>query len=314
MSLIKSISTFKNYVKVNINSELKTLQPAIDEAEKRYIIPAISKALYDVLHEYVNDGGSSSEPALDSLLPQVERPLANLAYWLHISPGNVVMDDAGLHKLSNDHFKPASTSDLASLDEHFSTIGFDAIDDLLEFLEENKDDYEDWVASDSYTEFHSLFIRNAKEFKLINNSRRTFLALRDNLEYIQDTHIKSLLGDDYQTLLDALIEDDLTEEQETLLNTVRKAMRYLTIAEATKELSLIPRHTGFMLSAYDGGLNDPKRISPAERDRLSTLQQSMQQKGNQYLKNLEDLLSDDEETDTDNNYFDNETDNKSYFT
>lgn len=329
MSLIIDIATFRNYVKVNINSNIDTLKPAIAEAERRFIIPLIGKPLFDLLDTYVNDGGSDED--YEELLKQVEIPLANLAYWLHIPAGAVLMSDGGIHQLSNDNQKSASEARIEDLKESVAQAGFDALDNLLEFLEENKSEYTEWIDTPGYTVFHELFISTAKEFSIhynINNSRRTFLALRHIIKHVQETHVKKVLGDDlYDEILEQLTDDGsseaLTDENQTLLNFIRPAMAYLTIADATAELPLDFRGNGIMLHSTESTMENARVIKPAELARLQTIETKSTQKGNDYLKRLELWLNANAadyplytapSDDSSNTYFENKSTNKSYFT
>lgn len=340
MSLIISIETFKKYVKVNINSDIKTLAPAITEAERRFIIPALSQELYQKLDEHVNGSSASPDEGLDAILAKVEIPLANIAYWLHIPAGGVMMDDAGIHVLSTDSHKPASEYKTEDLKESVATAGFDALDDLFAFLEENKTNYPEWVASDSYTIFNELFLRTAKEFSKeynIGNSRRTFLAIRHLIRDNQKTHIKKILGENlYNEILAQLKsrytveegsgsggDDPLTALNQLLLENIRPALAYLTISDATYELPLEFRGNGIIVNATEPTMDSGKIKKPAENTRLQTIATRAQQKGEDYLKRLQlwlnanaasyPLYTKPDDTGS-NQYFTNKATRKTYFT
>ncbi len=335
MSLLTSIESFKKYVKVNINSDLKTLQPAIDEAERRYIIPIISQELYALLDEHVNGSGAGEDEKLDALLAQVEIPLASLAYWLHIPSGSVMMDDAGIHVLKTENYQPASQYKTEDLKESYAQTGFDAIDNLLEFLEQNKSDYPEWTESASYTIFHELFISTSKEFSKhynIGNSRRTFLAIRHIIKHVQETFVKKIIGDElYAEILQQLEDDEesgsgediLTTPNQTLLSFIRPAIAYLAIADATVELPLEFRNNGIVLNATEGGFENIASKNPAEPSRLSSITIKAKEKGNDYLKRLQlwlianasayPLFTPPADT-SGNQYFENKSTRKGYFT
>lgn len=325
--LISDIETFREYVKVNVNTNISVLTPSIAEAERRYIIPLISKGLYDDLIDYI-EGSNESNATMNALLAQIQIPLANLAFWLYIPSGNVMIDDAGIHVLKNDNYSPASQFRVEDLKESVATAGFDALDNLLEFLEENKDEFPDWTASDSYTIFHELMLSTAKEFSKhynINNSRRTFLAIRHIIKHVQETFVKKVLGDE---LYDEIIEqlegstDDLTELNATLLRYIHPAIAYLTIADATIELPLEFRGNGIIINAMDSTMENALTRTPAENTRLQTICAKAKEKGSDYLKRLDTWLKANADDyplyvvpdETDNTYFENKSTRKGYFT
>lgn len=326
--LISDIETFREYVKVNVNTNISVLTPSIAEAERRYIIPLISKGLYDDLLAYV-DGSDESNETFNELLEQVQIPLANLAFWLYIPSGNVMIDDAGIHVLKNDNYSPASQFRIEDLKESVATAGFDALDNLLEFFEENKDEFADWTASDSYTIFHELMLSTAKEFSKhynINNSRRTFLAIRHIIKHVQETFVKKVLGDElYEELLEQLTSDGsdtISTENETLLRYIHPAIAYLTIADATIELPLEFRGNGIIINAMDSTMENALTRTPAESTRLQTICTKAKEKGSDYLKRLDTWLKANAgdyplyvvPDETDNTYFENKSTRKGYFT
>ncbi len=238
MSLFKSISDFSKYVKLNSAIEFdKAIQPYEPDAVRDYIAPAMSKALFDKLNAYYNDSNPVPDSALDSLLPVVQAALARFTMLVASPFLDINIGSSGYTTASTQQLVPASEARVRKLDNATEALAWQNIEALLQFLELNKADYQEWVESSSYTMNISNLINSALEFDAvfsINQSRLTFKKLRPKISKIELLKIIPAIS---QELYDAIITE-LRDNNVSAAN--NKILQYLRFAVANFVMSENP--------------------------------------------------------------------------
>jgi hypothetical protein len=237
---------------------IATVDPYFAQAEKDYLIPAIGQETYDQLVDY-KDGSSSGSlgsTALDDLLEYVYPVVCRLGMWMAVPELDLRMTDAGFAVTQNNNYAPASQYRVANMRENLRETGFRALDTMLIFLENKKDVYTAWAASDSFTQFSEFFIRTAVEFNryyYINNSRRLFIKLKPFLAEVEALTIKNILQADLFNALKAQVQAGTTAgDYLTLLDHVRRAMVYLVLQEAIPQLGVVIDDDGVTMTETVG--------------------------------------------------------------
>lgn len=235
MSLVKTIDEVKNYLSVDISMQSKTIDPYIKPAEE-HVIRLLGKDQYLELDEYYNYGEEGeTDEALDALLPYVQRPIVNFAFFLGLSMLNVSIGENGIAVVSNSNLSPASKQRTDDLKADLEKAAYDALESLLEFLEENIEDYDSWSGSDAYAYQYEYLISSARRFDellRIDRSRLTFLKWRPTMADVEFLEIYPVVSKDYCDELKEEIKsgDDLEEENAVILPLLQKALAYLTAA------------------------------------------------------------------------------------
>jgi hypothetical protein len=231
MSLIKSIADeVKKYLSVDISMNDKTIEPYIKPAEEA-VIRLLGKDMYAALDEYYN-GDNESDEELDALLPYVQRPIVNFAFFQGLSMLNVSIGDNGIAVVSNQNLTPASKQRTDDLKKDLERAAYDALESLLEFLEENIDDYDDWSGSDAYTYQYAYLISSARRFDellRIDRSRLTFLNWRPTMADVEFLEISPVVSKEFcDELKEEIKADDVSEDNLLVLPYLQKALAYLT--------------------------------------------------------------------------------------
>lgn len=244
MELFADTDALKLFVPVMGSFDFADVKPDIGRAATRWIIPITGQEQYTALLDYYNDEGydADAEDETNNLLKKVQAPLAQLAFFLYAPKGNVNVGASGIQQTHSENSKPAFQWAADSMLQSYFDGGMEGLDVLLDYLNDNKEDYDLWSTSAAYSRCRELFINTSKEFSehfSINNSRRTFMAMRPILKRHNDITIKSLLGKDlWAELKEQAIDEDVTEANELLLEYIRPALAHLTIADAVTELGL----------------------------------------------------------------------------
>jgi hypothetical protein len=282
-TLFKTIEEFSEHLAIDANFNIETLAPSINLAEVRYLQKIIGKGLYaEVLQEYTADSLSAKNILL---LKKVKMPLAYLALSLYLPIGNVSITEAGVHIIVNDNQKPAFEWQVVKTQEALQEIGYNGMDLLLEFLEENKLDYSLWTASTAYSEFNSHLIRNTTEFQEcynINSSRLVFLALLPKLVYSEDFILSNNLCEYFEILKTRQASGSLTAPDLIVLPYLKKALARYTIASGLADLSIEASVFGVIQNDKAGSSNY-KGFKPASLKSIDGISSSAEKEAKLYL-------------------------------
>ena len=264
MSLIKSVANeVKKYLSVDISMQDKTIEPYIKPAEEQ-VIRLLGKEMYAELDEYYNDGGDDDE-ALNALLPYVQRPIVNFAFFQGLSMLNVSIGENGIAVISNSNLAPASKQRTDDLKADLEKAAYDSMESLLEFLEENITDYDNWSGSDAYAYQYEYLISSARRFDellRIDRSRLTFLKWRPTMADVEFLEIYPIVSQEFcDELKEEIKDDDISEENAVVLPYLQKALAYLT-ASIELDKKYENRGRSYLMSA--------KRIMDAAPDDYPT--------------------------------------------
>ncbi|MBC8490462.1 MAG: hypothetical protein H8D45_30985 [Bacteroidetes bacterium] len=233
MALIKTTDEIKQYLKIDANFNPESIFPFLPMAETE-IIRILGQAQYDELDTYYN-GPGSGVAELDALLIEVQRPLAWFAFLKGLDNLNVVITNNGLAIVSNPNLAPASKQRRDDLVQNISDNAWDNMEALLEFLEENIDDYSLWESSDAYAYQYRFLISSARLFNELysmDRSRITFLKWRpimSDVELLQmEPVVSKELMDELKTQIKA---DNVSANNLKILEKLQKALAYLTVGD-----------------------------------------------------------------------------------
>lgn len=249
MALIKSTSELQNYIAIDINFQQKSLDPYIQQG-KMQVVRLLGKTLYEALDLYHNDESyeATEVEEYDALIPYAQRCLANFAMHYGLSALNVSIGPNGIGVVNTEHVAPASKDRTDTLRNDLLNAAYDAMEDMLEFLEANIDDYPAWEASDAYALQYDVIITSARKFDellRIDRSRLTFLQWKPTMCEIEELviapQVSSAVLNELKTQIKA---GTLTEANELILPWFQKALAYLTKAAADSKSADHYKQTG----------------------------------------------------------------------
>jgi hypothetical protein len=234
--LIKSITDLKKYVAVVGTLNIEVLEPYINDAQEKYLRKHIGAELLGLIDTWYNDTTPETNADYTALLPYLQNPLSKLAMYLAAPSLDLKITDSGFAVVSTQQLAPASDKRVAALREAMLMQGYDSIDALLTFLEENADSYPEWVETEGYTTSYSTFVRNTDQFdKIINigGSRLKFQELRpvmDNVDLLQiEPVISKALAD---AMREELKNDAMSDENLVIYPLLQRAEANLAAADA----------------------------------------------------------------------------------
>ncbi len=226
--------------------------PYIDDAAEQYMINYISREYYEELvTEHAADNISANNAKVFTLL---QKALGHYAIYDAYPDLNLQIGNSGVAENTNQNtsqtrqwvYKDSRKQKIIKADRF--------LDNALAIMEATPNNYQTWRDSDAYTEYSQYFFTNATEFSKelsINNSRRTFLALVPWIRLVEDSYIRTTLGD---TLMDDLKNTSPTGVYKPkVLQLVKKTLAFYAIYSGSNHLKLnVSSESITLVSTSDG--------------------------------------------------------------
>lgn len=300
MSLFRTTAEIKVFCPtINRNTEWATLSPVVDQAERKYILPLLGKDQFEALATAYTAGSLTGQQ--QALLPHVQRPLAYYAFYELLPLLMTMVSDMGVQEQeSREGTSSPARQWVFQQNRDTALENADTFADaLLEFLEENYNDYPLWKNSDAFTLTKELFINTSDEYNdivPIGRSKRVWLALRPfvrmaETEYLLHTLSEPLFNDLKAKLL-ASLGTPLTDQYKVLLIKVQRALAWLALYKALPFQAVQFTSGGIVRTARKTGL---QKQTPADRTAFETAMAHAGNNGRSALRSLEKFIHDNPE-------------------
>jgi hypothetical protein len=295
------LAEIKKYISASAATSKEKLWSHIEAAERKFILPILGRATYDDLQLFFNNrkqwtSGSGDDVAKTTeLLKLIQLAEINLAYFIGFDLINARISDQGFQRAETEKFKGLYKYQEENVREYFKNTGFNGLDDILQYLEDNMEYFPEWEDSDAYTLRKTSFIGDTKSFNKIcdiNNSRLIFLRLQPFIQQVLDIDIKVLLGNTIWTALTVELAKNNPDAKYTALAAeIRKPLAFLSIAlliKSTGNLTDKGLYFEGKMSGFPDNTTSTAAIGSAAADSY-TLYGST---GEQYLEALRRYLID----------------------
>ena len=311
-SLNKNAEEMRKYISVNVSLDFEVVQPYIIQAERKYVKRLLGVAQYTELINYynsINQGSGSGSISgsgninvgaksakLAELLEMVQLPLINLAIYSGIELILTKVSSQGAYRIEGDKQKGLFQYQENSLKNSFKNSGFDGLDDLLLFLEENKNDFPNWKNSSAYTETKTFFINSTKDFDdiySINESRLVFLTLKKYMRLVENSYIISFICDPlFNELKKEIAADNITPANKKILPHLQTAVAYATVARCAIEMGMTWSDKGLYFE-MEGGRSSMFIQTQPDNDRLSSIVSLACKTANDALETVREIMVND---------------------
>lgn len=275
---------------VSATFSFKKVTTDVRTLENRHIKELLGATLYNSLEDVYNNGTPST---VEAALIENIHPIYHLALWSYVDKGNVVIDDIGVSAIHSETKKPAFEHQLRSLKKSLKVTGYNAMEDLLVFLEENISDYPDWVSDTADEESRQYFINSAtvfQEYVNIQNSRVMYLEMLPVMKRMESDDIAATICQElFDEIKSQLTSLTLSVENSALLSYIRGAVAHLTWSRSLVELAVTIDEEGIHLlnNSFAGTVN---ALTPAEMDRINSISINHEHIGQGYLGKLKNYL------------------------
>lgn len=234
MALIKNIDEIKNYCSGITNAvSFSAILPSINKIENRVIKRHyLGDALYNDLQAALDINTLS--PAQTELLKYVQAALAPLAVANFTNSTLSEIGDAGPREVNSENATGVRLWVVNKQTKTFVEDGEEALNDLLDHLEDNYFNLPMWNQSTAFTGLHYALLNSAKlfnEYVFINRSHAFFKAIKPIIKIVETRTIKETIGAAfYGSLLAKKAEQTATTEEKEAINFACRAIAHFVIA------------------------------------------------------------------------------------
>ena len=297
--LFTNITEIKAFLPIGVGNDFGRLKPHIENAEQKYIKPLLGTNMYDELQEfYLADypaEPSEVQEMTKELLEKVQHALIHLAYFSGFDFLNVSVSDAGFQRLESERTKGLYKYQEDNLKKYFSDAGFNGLDDVLVFLEDNIESFGEFKTEENYTVLKQSFLPTVKVVENIpfnlHGSRLVFLALKPAMAYIEDTDIRKTLGETiYAEIKAEMVKEDPSAKVKSILPYIRKPLIYLASAMLMEETGAELGEKGLFFEKTDPVFRGTLKKEPSTEQRIAAMVARNRGIGLNYLEALKSYL------------------------
>lgn len=292
MALITHIDEVQALLQIS-NLDLDDSIPDMDATQQKRLLPYMGQALIDRLETAykASDYPDSAVEADARAIKAAQRVLVHFAYADNLATLHLKLTSAGARRMTSDSMPAVYRWEYEELKAALFDKAYEALELLLDLLEENADDYTEWQDSDAQKLRNSLLIKSGYDFRLyffLHQSARTYHVLMPCIRDVEALHIIPILGRDFFTALKELT--DASEEETELRIRLKEAIANLTIAQACDKLPVAITEGGFTVTTGGEGINNDK--TNATGAAMSTLRSKALSDGMKYLARARRYLND----------------------
>lgn len=291
MTLIKNIAEVKAVLRIsNLDDDMSL--PDMDQAMYKHIIPVIGN---DIVTEItgIYDSGGGTDIQKD-LITHIQKPLAAFAYLDNIGIIHATITDRGVARISTAEMPAAFRWEFNEVKSTLEDKALTGMEELLEFLDDNKADFSTWANSVAYKQYYEHLIHNGRDFNKIYplyQPLRTFHSLRPILNLVEDMYIAPAIGNAF--LSEIITTDNPDANVQAILSLLKKAEAYLTIKHSIESMPVRISANGFTVAALRGTDKDETETNrqPAPDNLLRLQMDSSERDGMTYLKQAKNYLN-----------------------
>jgi len=274
--LFRNTEEIKSYLPVNTSLSFEVISPYIKTAERDYLIKLIGLALYNEIANYQGSGSGSGmgdvDPKHIQLLEYAKTAVINLAILEWSKTGTLQAGNLGLTMQETPNQKIPYKYKEQEYKDSIKANGFNALDMMLEYLEENINNFPTFKQSVNYTVFKGHLINQTKEFDtiyFIGGSRLVFIRLQRFIVQAEDFSILPVIGRElfdkvmsvisYQgsgsgsgSGFDYTLPSPVTD-MGRLINMLQKAAVHLSIYLGICDLNVNVTEKGLFFESKEGG-------------------------------------------------------------
>ncbi len=192
--LIQDHSTFIANIETNIAIDFESIKPSLAYAERKYIIPFISKDYYDSITGNVT--GLDDVNLKNILISAV----ANFAIALYIPISEVQITDQGAKRSETENMKSGYKYQVTAAVNNYLDRGYSLIEDAVSILQEKSHLFPVYEFSPLYQETLKRIIKSSQTFAKIathvNRPHLLYSLLRNTIYNVEQLYIKPTITQD----------------------------------------------------------------------------------------------------------------------
>lgn len=293
--LFKTIDDLKKYISVTKSYDIEEFGTKVDFAVNKYLKKWLGKTQLDaIIAAYDASPGTPLTTQQQLLVDKIQPSLAHFVFYEHIPYAQIVIDDSGITRKENENYKTAYANQITKLSQSAITSGYDTLEMLLGFMEDNEADYPLWTNDDAYTKNKEFFINSSVDFAEqypITRGRQTFKSLFPIMRDVESFYITQCLGQLFYDELKAKIlnKTPFTSKETILIGFIKKAISFLSISRGVKNGWVKYNSSGVISSGHTDESNFITEET-ATNEQASLKVRETETTGEMYLTRVKDYL------------------------
>jgi len=273
------------YISVGKGLKFATVQAPLLSSFEMFLRPLLGDALTADLIAYYTDADSGNKQ--NRFVQLAQRANALLAFWYDYDEMQLLISDTGSKRQESDHEKTPYKYQEQALKNGWKVKGFNALDDVLSFLELEKSTFENYNGSASKTDI----VRTTAEvdkYYFISGSRIILLRLRPHFQIVVDTIISPRLGSIYTNLIAELVKETPDPKYTKLREALIPVVVFYSVARLMRETGSLTDKGLFFETLKN--TDDAVNTSPVSDGRMNTQATMAEADAINYWKIAEKLM------------------------
>jgi hypothetical protein len=225
MMICNSIDILKKYIPTIVNNDFEKYRAEVTEANTWFKKEIAGANLYNTIIGAL-DAEETPQGHL-KIIELSEAVVSRKAYLAGIPSYDLTETAGGFVVTRNENQAPASPERVKKLEDAISLRLTDAIEDLLEFLEETAAYHEDWKGSPTYTLLTDIYIKTLRDFRryaTFDGSRLDWIAAKPRMFNTIRLSIWPVISQELSDqIIEQLRDEDLSEKNKTIIEDLRFA-------------------------------------------------------------------------------------------
>lgn len=294
MALIKTIEEVVRYVSLNTNNDFDKVLPDIEDVEQNIIIPTIGEDFYNEIETAYQDDNLTPEQV--KVKNQLQNCVSNFAIAENIDITQVQISDGGIVRREDTSTKTAYRYQKDEVKQYLLRKAWGCIDNLLKFLEENKDDYPTWRDSPEATINKELIINDAVVFSehyFIEQSRLLYNSLRSIIKITEELDLEEVIGEDLLTeIKDEIRDSSVSADNQLLLDKfIYSTLTHLVVFKALNDRVAVLTEKGVLMFEKKAVLDSSRTETTPNDMAMDAKKFYAQNIGNRYMEKLRCYLN-----------------------
>lgn len=185
------------YVPTSSSLSFQKMESSLSSAQQMFLLPLVESKLMQKIEDTYASQDTASDDALH-LLTLAQRAVANLAFWHDFDALNLRITDQGFQRQGSGEWQGAYKYQEDRMRENFKNRGFNALDALLDYVEDNIGLYPEYKETRCWTDRSQAIVRSPREASrivCIYGSHIVFMRLQAEFPTVEEYHLKPILGD-----------------------------------------------------------------------------------------------------------------------
>lgn len=284
--LVTTLEQIREVLPVNATTDFDTYKPYVNLAESTFLTKVLGQSLYDKL-----DGETPDETAVK----KARFCIVNYAMFSGFDMLNVTYDEDGFRRAAKDvslyRYQEENLKDL------FKNAAYNGIDDLIEYLQGNISQFEEFKTSQFYLDAKASFFPTTNSFDSIygiNGSRLVFLQISKYFSRVIDFDIIPTIGRPLynQVVAEMEKETDANADLLALVPYIRKPLAFLAVAAGVTEMGLQITEKGMFFEEQQSNSQSHINTKRVNADAINAIYRQNSGLGQRYISLLFEYLRD----------------------